>query len=189
MKSSSGIQRWSFDEAKVESPVTKSPETEAVLLNAHKCALNFDALLKVCSYFSSAFGVILTNFYLKCVFGLNIFLFQSMQNWRLLFGLHVLVGRHAWIILCNTEWHAVTDIWASGQTQLYWWAETKVQPSKSATVYYDSGSCVWYEVRWWTTKVWGQASRSGLVLCVPFSALTLMVEWQKGHPAHKNSFH
>jgi len=63
MKSSSGIQRWSLDEAEVESPVTKSPETEAVLLNAHKCALSFGALLKVCFYFSSAFGFILTNFY------------------------------------------------------------------------------------------------------------------------------
>jgi len=24
----------------------------------------------------------------------------------------------------------------------------------------------------------------GLVFCVPFSALTLMVGWQEGHPAH-----
>jgi len=28
--------------------------------------------------------------------------------------------------------------------------------------------------------------RSGLVLCVPFSALTLMVAWQEGHLVHKS---
>jgi len=28
--------------------------------------------------------------------------------------------------------------------------------------------------------------RSELVLCVPFSALTLMVGWKEGHPVHKN---
>jgi len=30
----------------------------------------------------------------------------------------------------------------------------------------------------------------GLKLCVPFTALTLMVEWQEGHPARKKTmFH
>ena len=29
----------------------------------------------------------------------------------------------------------------------------------------------------------------GTVLCVPYSALTLLVLWQEGHPAHKNLCH
>jgi len=27
----------------------------------------------------------------------------------------------------------------------------------------------------------------GSVLCVPFTVLTLMAEWQEGHPAHKKT--
>jgi len=45
-------------------------------------------------------------------------------------------------------------------------------------------SVVW----WWMKTGWGKRTDSawlGSALCVSFSVLTLLVAWQKGHPAHE----